>query len=1376
MRHFICSVLFGILLISPGTQAGALTPEQVPEPLKPWIKWVLQDNTDLSCPFIYNSAEQKRCSWPTRLTLDLHPEKGSFAIDWKVYRESWIGLPGDSQHWPLNVTVNRKTALVMDKNGVPSIKVPAGSYRIGGDFLWDSLPESLQIPADTGLIGVQVNDRAIISPAIKNGQLWLKQSETGLSKTEDSQNNLDIQVFRKVIDDVPLQVLTRLELEVSGQQREVRLDKALLDGFIPMQLQSDLPARLEADGQLLLQLRPGRWRVDLLARHVHEIDNLILNSNGQDWPASEIWVFEARPGLRMVEVTQLGAIDAGQTNLPMEWKALPAYKITRGQAMGLKVIRRGDPEPEPNQLTLNRQLWLDFSGQAYTVNDRITGKMSRGWRLNALPQTRLGRVTLNGNSQSITRLAGAGRQGVEVRNGLIDLEADSRIEGEIGNLSAAGWEQNFHSVRTELNLPPGWRLLAAGGVDNVPDTWISRWTLLDLFMVLIAALASSRLWSVPWGIFALLTLTLIWHEADAPHYIWLNILVARALLRVLPESRIVKYVLTYRNICWLVLCLIAVPFMISQLRIGLYPQLEQPWRAIAPQAEADGPQALPIGAARSVAAIRNEPAPAVAMKEEAMLRKAMQMPAAPGSGYGSMAGDYSSVNFDRIDPKAQVQTGPGLPQWQWRKIILSWNGAVDAGQQLQLWLLPPALNLLLNFLRVALLTVLALLMFGLADKLIFKIKPATTHLLIYLLILPALALPSRNSYADFPDQTLLDELKSRLLESPDCAPACAQIPQMQVKLNDKEMSIALQILAQSAVAVPLPAENAEWFPIQVQVDGEAATGLYRDNNGLWLNLNAGSHQVLMSAPAPAVNKFTLPLPLKPRHISVINTGWEVFGLQENAQAADQLQFTRMQSAPKDVENSSAKNDTAALPLPPFVRITRTLQLGLDWRLATRVTRISPADTAVVLSVPLLSGESVTTPGVRIKAGQIEVNMPAGLAEYQWQSSLEKSETIPLKAGQNSDWIEVWQADISPIWHPEASGIAMMHQDNSGRWRPEWHPWPGEELTLKITRPETVAGQSQTIDSSNLSVKPGQRSQEANLNFSLRSSQGGQHSITLPDQALLQTVTINGQSQPIRPEGRKLTFPINPGKQQIAIGWQQPGGITGLLNTPTVDLESVSVNCTLNMALGQDRWVLLTVGPGIGPAVLFWGVILVICLLAAGLCKIPLTPLKYRHWLLLLLGLSQIEAAAAAVVIGWLMLIGWRGQEKVKQPRLFNLLQAAIVFITLLALGLLFLAVEQGLLGSPDMQITGNQSSAFNLNWYQDRSLSTLPIATVVSVPLIVYRLLMLAWSLWLAVSLLDWLKWGWNCFASQGLWITIEKPVKAKQTPESAKKAKNPDQ
>ena len=127
-------------------------------------------------------------------------------------------------------------------------------------------------------------------------------------------------------------------------------------------------------------------------------------------------------------------------------------------------------------------------------------------------------------------------------------------------------------------------------------------------------------------------------------------------------------------------------------------------------------------------------------------------------------------------------------------------------------------------------------------------------------------------------------------------------------------------------------------------------------------------------------------------------------------------------------------------------------------------------------------------------------------------------------------------------------------------------------------------------------------------------------------------------------------------------------------------------------------------------------------------------------------------ASAGIVIAWLMLLGWRANQSVTQLRYFNALQIIIGGLTVLSLSVLFAAVAQGLLNSPDMQITGNQSSAFLLNWYQDRSQPILPTATVISVPLFVYRLLMLAWALWLAVSLLNWLKWGWMCFSSNGLW------------------------
>ena len=1365
MNRLTGLLLLGTLLFASFTQAKPLTREQVPESLKPWISWVLQDNPELACPFLYNSYEQKRCSWPTQLTLDLSSSKGVFSINWKVYKDSWVSLPGDKKYWPLNVTVNGKPALVMDKNGIPSIKLATdlehlATYQIKGEFLWDVIPDTITIPDDTGLINLTVNGLEIPAPSIKDGQLWLNTPDSGPGKPENRQNNLDIQVFRKIIDEVPLQVLTHLELDVSGEQREVKLAFPLLNGFVPLQLQSPLPARLEPDGQLIVQVRPGRWQLEIVSRLAKEPATIAFPSplvpkleleNEMAWPESEIWAFEARPELRIVEIEQLSAIDASQTNLPEDWKSLPAYKINQGQAMGFKVIRRGDPEPAPNQLSITRKLWLDFDGKGYTVNDRINGKMTNGWRLNALPATQLGKVTLDGNNQLITWQTGTQKQGVEVRKGTIMLDADSRITGDIDTLSAVGWEQNFHAVKAELNLPPGWRLLAAQGVDNVPDSWISRWTLLDLFLVLITALATGRLWNHYWGMLALVTLVIIWHEPGAPHYVWLNILAATALLGVLPQGRFYKLIRGYRNGCWLALVVIAVPFMVSQVRMGIYPQLEYPEQAIEVIDRAQNPMPAPMPMEAMDAT--QQPLGGVAKRAQS---KAEYLSAMPEQQASVAFSGSTATNVERIDPNAKVQTGPGLPQWQWNTVYLSWNGSVDSGQPLNLWYLSPGMTMLLNFLRVVLVTLLALLMLGVAEKfrpdLVLKLGLGNkaSSLLLWFLLLPLLSVPSPKVYADYPSDALLTELKTRLqeVEIPDCLPGCAQIQQMNMTITDKTIEISLQIDAQESVTLPLPSEYQQWFPNQVVDNGKAAQALYRNNNTLWINLAKGEHQIILKGLTPLLSKFTLPLPLKPNRVSIEESGWEVVGLHENGWSDDQLQFSRLQQSPQDKSKPVAEPSV----LPPFVRVERRFSLGLDWRVITRIIRISPADSAVILTVPLLPGESVTSPDIRVKDNAVEVNMAAQQSSMQWESTLEKSEKIELTAPETAQWIEVWTADISPVWHSEPSGIAMIHLNNEGQWLPEWHPWPGEKVTLQITRPQAVEGQTLTIDSSSLNIKPGQRTQDAELKISLRSSQGSQHTLTLPDQAVLQSVSIDGQTQPLRQQGRKLTLPVNSGKQDILINWQEAKAIATAITTPLLDLGQDSVNTNLSISMGQDRWILFVMGPRMGPAVLFWGVLIVIFILSLGLGKIPLTPLKSRHWFLLLVGLSQLPMPAAGLVIAWLMGLGWRANQSAADWRYFNALQIFIGGLTVLALGTLFAAVAQGLLSSPDMQITGNQSSAFLLNWYQDRSLSILPTATVVSVPLMVYRLFMLAWALWLAVSLLNWLKWGWACFSSNDLW------------------------
>ncbi len=83
------------------------------------------------------------------------------------------------------------------------------------------------------------------------------------------------------------------------------------------------------------------------------------------------------------------------------------------------------------------------------------------------------------------------------------------------------------------------------------------------------------------------------------------------------------------------------------------------------------------------------------------------------------------------------------------------------------------------------------------------------------------------------------------------------------------------------------------------------------------------------------------------------------------------------------------------------------------------------------------------------------------------------------------------------------------------------------------------------------------------------------------------------------------------------GYSYGEGIQLIQKSPVIDLGTENVNTSINLTLGQDRWVLFVGGPLLGPAVLFWGVLIVVVLVSIGLGRVTLTPLKTWQWILLL---------------------------------------------------------------------------------------------------------------------------------------------------------------
>ncbi|WP_353570447.1 hypothetical protein [Candidatus Albibeggiatoa sp. nov. BB20] len=1351
----------------------------IPEPLQAWTDWVLHDTPDRKCPFIYNSNE-RLCYWASELHLKINDNKATWQQEWRVYGEGWIPLVGSRKHFPQNVTLQVPNILdtsslpviISEHDQIPSAFLQAGHYILSGEFNWQRQPEYLQVPSATGLVSLEINDKAVEHPTLDNaGRLWLRQR--GVANEEPTKDNrLDIRVYRHVIDEIPLQIETRIELDVAGKHREEILAPALLAEQIPMGLDSPLPARLEANGQLKVQVRPGSWVIMLTTRYAKAVNEIQL-PQPELWANEEVWVFEGKNHLRWVEVQNVDTIDPRQTALPSEWQQFPAYRMLPNDAMQLVEKRRGDPEPAPDQLRLRRQFWLDFDGIGYSVQDRIEGTMTRGWRLEMAEPAHLGRASVNGQNQFITRLQDSSHAGVEVRRGNINLVADSRLEGTMDSLPTVGWLHDFQQVNAVLHLPPGWRILNASGVDSIHQTWVNQWTLLDIFIVLIIAIAVAKLWRWYWGVLMLVTLVLIYHEPDAPRYVWLNILVAVALLRVLPAmSMWAKLAGWYRNITVLALLLITVPFMAQQIRQSIFPQLEHNLRlgqSVAQTTEtfATAKPAAPQAMYEENNIMADE---AAEMHSKRSSRPNLEQKYSYGGYNKNMSPRKQAKKLVQIDPNAQVQTGPGLPHWQWQTVEMGWNGPVQQQQNIKLWLISPQINRVLGFSRVLLLSVLiGLLMLSLwkryqkhHEQLSFKLDSfAWLAMGIWLAMLP-ISQPLQAATTDYPPKYLLNELKDRLLEPPECLPSCATSPRMSLELNDNQLSLRLEVHTYTATAIPLPGTANQWLAQQVFVNGEKAEALMRDERGqLWVKLDKGIHQVQLNGVVPSRNTVQLPLPLKPHWIEAKASGWLVEGLHENGLADNQLQFTREQS-----EDESTRTEELEMgSLPPFVRIQRTLSLGLDWQVETVVTRLTPTGSAVVLEIPLLQGESVTSEKIRVQDGKALINLSPHERAIRWVSVFDELSVLELIAPDSLSSTEVWKLDVSAIWHVEIDGIPVIHhQDKQGNWLPEWRPWAGERVLLNISRPLGVTGQAMTIDRSHLLVKPGQRSTESTLSLSLRSSRGSQHSLTLPEDAELQSVKINNTSQPIRQEDRQVTLPVKPGQQNIELVFRQPIGMDRIFTTPTVGLGMVSVNTDIELSMPYNRWTLWTDTSLMGPAVLIWGLFIMVVLLAAGLHFVQLTPLNFVHWLLLGIVLIQIPIQMAALVVAWFIMLGWRKNINVEfiPAWRFDLLQFSIFALTGFALIALFAAIHQGLLGQPNMYITGNDSTPYIFRWYHDRIGEQLPQVWVLSLSLWVYRIAMLLWALWLSFALLRWLRWGWECFTANGFWKDLSLPWQKK--------------
>lgn len=1331
----------------------------LPAALEPWRGWVMHGEEFRACALITGKTGQAAgdflCAWPGTLSLNADAGGAGFTQRWHVDAESWIPLPGDAEHWPQQVSVDGQPAAVVDHGG-PALRLGSGNHEIRARIPWNARPQTLHVPAAVGVVALVIDGRAI-APVQRDGD----ELTLGRAAATQESDSLDLRVYRRLTDGVPAELTTVIEVNASGQAREEVLGPVLPEGFAPLALDGDWPARLDADGRLRVRVQPGSDRLTLRARAVAPLAEVAARLAPPPWPRQEVWSYAAAPQLRVTSASGAVQVDPRQAQVPDDWLDLPAFALADTGALKIDERSRGLAADERNRLTLEREMWLDFHGDGWFARDRLRGQMVQGWRFDAAAPFVLERADAVGAGEEallVTRGASADLSGVEWRLPAVDLAAGLRVGADAARLPIAGWRETFDQVTTTLHLPDGYKLLAAPGADSAEGSWISRWTLLDVFIAAVLALLAWR-WAGLLGAAAVAGYVLLgYQEGGAPLWTLFAAIALALVARALPQGRLRTVAGWVQRAALLLLVLATLPFAAAQLRYALHPQLEgggmyaledvldnfAERKAIkpAPVDEAYAPAAPPPASApmaESPADIESA-SPKVVLKSVTVTGSRMRQ----------------ADTMDRYDKSTVVQTGAGEPVWNLgHRYTLHWSGPVLPEQDVRLVIAAPWLVRLLRVLMVALLAWLIVRLLGPLRRVA---APSAAALAGFVAIasLGVHAPAQAQQTQAFPSQELLAELHARLVEAPKCAPTCASIAKAELIARGDEIRVALEAHAVERVALPLPADEKNLVLRNVLVDGAAQDGIARQGGKLWLALPRGVHRVELTF-AAAGDKVALAFAMAPMRAQFSGDGWEASGLADDRLLTETLTLLRTHAA------SDAPATAGAQQFAPFVRVERSLNLGLDWSVRTQAQRLAPADGGFTVSVPLLDGEHVVSAGAKVENGRATAAIADGAALAEWSSTLDRAETLTLTAPPLGERAEVWRVVASPVWHVEFTGVpvaAAASDADAHDYRSfEFHPLPGERLVLKITRPAAVQGATRAIDGVHLAHEVGQRAATSTLMLSLRASQGGEEVITLPAGAETLAVSRNGEMLNVRPQQGRLSLPFVPGRQTFNVRFRDASAAGFVARTPAISLGVPAANITLGLELPQDRWLLATGGPASGPAVLYWSELIVMLLIAFALSRLRHSPLRAWQWMLLGVGFSTFSWGALLVVVAWLFALGWRERSAPAAPRTFNLAQVGLVALTFAALLCLVGSIQQGLLGTPDMHVAGNGSIAHALRWFADRSADALPTAQAISAPMWVYRLAMLAWALWLAAALVGWLRRGFAAWTQGGYWRSTPRAI-----------------
>jgi len=616
--------------------------------------------------------------------------------------------------------------------------------------------------------------------------------------------------------------------------------------------------------------------------------------------------------------------------------------------------------------------------------------------------------------------------------------------------------------------------------------------------------------------------------------------------------------------------------------------------------------------------------------------------------------------------------------------------------------------------------------------------------------------------AQYPSDFSLKNLEDNYIKSKVCEFSCGSfggIILKSVNLSSKDISFEIPVSATQLTAIELPFDIRSFNWVEFTLDGKETKSILSAKNKILIAIPYGSHKVGITAKIKN-EQLRVELLEDPKYFennSSVNASIKKVG--------NSFFFELENGELKKVENAITDQEVSKVIFNErLYEINRSLFLSDKWRLTTTITPINKRDDNKVgkIEVPLLNGESPLSSDLEIKDNKVQVSLGGG--EFSWNSNIIPKEKLIFENKDNKN-LETWSVYNENNWIYSYIGINPISVSSNSKYKniTTWIMWPTEKVEVSFDLPKISPGQLTNVEKLLFKTDFNENPLKHNISFVVNSSIGGKYNIVFEDKKVeVLKIKVGEAIIYNRVRDGILSLDLLAGENNIDI--QFKSGENRIINSiPKVKFETNIKNANFNIDISK-RWVLAAGGGDFKPAILLWGLLFGLVIISYFLSKIKKLPLSMTAWVLLLFGISQLTLIASIIIIGWFLAFAYRDKllyQNIETKKLrgigFNKVQSFLGVLSIVSILILISVVGNGLLSNPEIFVSGYNTNSNFLSWYIQSWDGVNNSPWVLSLPMTVYRGLMLMWGVWLAFSLMSWLKWMWGEYTKGGYWLKEKK-------------------